>query len=57
MNKNENWFSKSFTYTECLFIIKHKCLEYTSCKYICDLGKLKRHTLKKVKEQLEEVLV
>ena len=48
---------KLLSENECLFIIKHKFLEYTSCKYICDLGKLKRHTLKKVKEQLEEVLV
>ena len=46
---------ESLSENECLFIIKHKFLEYTSCKYICDLGKLKRHTLKKLKEQLEEV--
>ena len=40
--------------TSCLLIIKHKFLEYSSFKYVCDLGKRKRHTFKVIKNQLEE---
>lgn len=39
----------------CLLMIKTRFIEYTPCKYICDIGKKKRSALKYMKVQLDEM--